>query len=158
MCPRLTIATWLTVLGLCCVETATSQPQPPSDVASTIVTSLDLHSLALPYTIDESSIILPPGFFVSDSLQLALLGSISHQWHVWIVGRLQGPDSLVSLVLKFEGGEGDYVDIYLLVVWGSTFSIERIELLAIFAGGRDRETTSTALIDENLQVQSTIRW
>ena len=108
--------------------------------------------LPLPYEIDERSIILPPGTLLQGADVASMLGGDPLLWHVWIVGRLQSADSIVPLVLKFEGDEADYVDIYLLVVYSRDGVILRTEVLGVFSNVGGRRVTSRARIDEDLRV------
>jgi len=122
------------------------------------ITELQPRSLPLPYELDESSIILPPGSFLEEDLARPMLGGSPHPWHVWLVGRLQTTDSTVSLVLKFEGPEADYVDIYVMVVYDSAGARMRTELLGVFASAGGRVTTSRARVDDDMNVTRSIDW
>lgn len=143
------------VLLLFLAATNLSGQQETTDVRSRLPECRDL---TLPYELDESSIILPPGTFVSDELRPLLIGDDPGQWHVWIVGKLQGYDSIVPLVLKFEGNQSDYFDVYFLVVYDHRGRRLRTELLGVFANIEGRFTTSQATIDSELHVTRRIEW
>lgn len=129
--------------------------QAPTDFLSRLP---EHRELTVPYELDESSIILPPGSWVSDDLHPLLLGDDPGRWHVWIVGTLQGFDSVVPMVLKFEGNESDYVDVYFLVVFDLQGSRIRTDLLGVFANVNGDYSTSHAVIDSSLHVTRSIEW